>query len=172
MKKLFILALLVLPLVAEAQGVSTANQRLNANYGRSKSLQMVGGPPMAFIASPVDTAKDNANYLAAIASDLGGRLLTWGVHILSGLDTVTSVVALESSIDSTTWTVRDSVSVTSYTAGKTFKRTDLSLFRDPYWRIRMGLGGASDDYRFNGVDSTGKGDSLYFFIITNFHERF
>lgn len=161
---LSLVLLLTLPLVADAQ--------LRPGNPRSKSIRTVEGTDFAYLASAVDTAKDNANYLAAITSDLGGRPIIYGINILSALDTVTAVLALEHSIDSTTWTVVDSVSVTSYTAGQTIKTVDLSAYRDPYWRLRYGLGGAGDDFRSSGSATNGAGDSLYFFILTNFQERF
>jgi hypothetical protein len=165
--KRILLSLVALLLVAQL-----GEAQLLPGNRRSRTIQQIGSSPFAKLASAVDTAKDNASYKAAINGDLGGRVIIYGLDILSGLDTVTAVLALEHSADSTYWTVVDSVSILrNDTAGIRTKTIDLSAYRDPYWRLRYGLGGSADDFRSSGTTANGAGDSLYLFIIANFKER-
>jgi hypothetical protein len=157
MKTLLFLILLV-PTLAFAQ--------LKPTNTTSRVYRLIEGDAMTMVSSAVDTAKDNALYSNSICSDLGGRAIIYGVNVVTACDTLTQTLVLEASIDDTTYTGIDSLSVTTWhTTGKKVKTVDLTTYRYPYWRLRAGAGSMA--LRGNKTPT----GALYFFVVTNYQNR-
>jgi len=133
------------------------------------SKKLIHGMPFVKMTiTTADTARDTALYLHDINADLGGRTLTYGMTINDSLNTLTRLLVLSYSPDSVAWVPIDSLSVTLQLEGTYQKNVDLTLYRYPYWRLRLGAGALADSLRGLVVQD---GD-FNMWYLTNLQERF